>query len=255
MLYVCYSGFHWMLISGLMTVYIASHSFYSLRIFFSRAILGKSPGMVNGRQEWWICACWEQDSPEVPGGSHIYFSSGAPSSCCALCLRVHFGNRKAPAWSFYPTVPFTPLALLYLPFRKRQSNQAVQPLDGPWAGISPSCHTARLEVIDEAPFRVNPYGEVQGVPPALWPVTQQTSLILPAPLPSYCFWARQVWSDLTEKSLSDLTEKSSLGPGHKESDSPRCLIRAHCHPSLHITVLISAPNLNWRVIKGTQTSL
>ena len=75
------------------------------------------------------------------------------------------------------------------------------------------------------------------------------------PFPSYRFWAQQACSDLTEKSLSDLTEKSSLGPGHKESDSPRCLSRAHCHPSLHITVLHICSQSELASDQGTQASL
>ena len=54
------------------------------------------------------------------------------------------------------------------------------------------------------------------------------------PFPSYCFRAWQAHSDLTKK--------PSLGPGHKESDSPRCLIQARL-ASISLCS-ISAPNLD-----------
>ena len=56
------------------------------------------------------------------------------------------------------------------------------------------------------------------------------------PFPSYCF---RDW-----QARSDLTKKTSLGPGHKESDSPRCLIRACCHLASISLCSISAPSLN-----------
>ena len=129
-----------------------------------------------------MCACWGVKRVlRFQGVSYLLFS-GALSFSCALCLRFISGNRKALSLVILPYCSIhLPLALLHLPFRTRQRNRDVQPLGGPWAGVSPSRHTARLEVVDEVASQCQSLWEAQGVPPASSPVTQQTSLILPCP--------------------------------------------------------------------------
>lgn len=210
---MCYSGSHWKLISGLMGLPTLLVTSFICLEFSLKSNPGKKPRNGEQETEWWMCACWELREPWDSRGVSYLLSSGAPSSC-ALCLRVHFWKPDSTQLG-RSTLLFhsPPLALLHLPFRKGQRNRDVQPLDGPWAGISPSCHTARLEVVDEVASQCQSLWEVQGVRPALWPVTQQMSLILLCPFLLTVFGIGRHAQTLQRKLLLVQDTKKVIPPG------------------------------------------
>ena len=228
------------------TAYIASHFFYSLIIFSREQSWEKV-------QEWWT---GDKGGECVPAGelreswdsrmSHICFFLVLCPLAVPCAWGFISGNWKALSLVIllYCSIHL-PLALLYLPFRKRQRNRDVQPLGSPWAGISPLRHTARLEVVDEVASQCQSLWEAQGVPPALSPVTQQTSLILSCPFL------------LVSGSSGTLRPYTEIFSWSRTQGKwfPGCLIWVCCHPSLHITVLHICPQSELLSDQGTQTSL
>lgn len=178
MLYVCYSGFHWMLISGLMGLpTLLVTSFIHLE-FSLESNPGKKPRNGERETEWWICACWGVKIALRFQGCLIFTFFWCSVLLLCPVPEGYFWKPESTQLGRSTLLFHSPaLALLHLPFRKGQRNQDVQPLDGAWAGISPSCHTARLEVIDEVPFRVSPYGKCRErlLPCDQWPNRQVSS--------------------------------------------------------------------------------
>ena len=159
------------------TAYIASHFFYSLRIFSREQSWEKA-------QEWWTgdrvvnFACWGVKIALRFQGCLIFTFFWCSVLLLCPVPEGYFWKPESTQLGRSTLLFHSPaLALLHLPFRKGQRNQDMQPLDGAWAGISPSCHTARLEVIDEAPFRVSPYGKCRErlLPCDQWPNRQVSS--------------------------------------------------------------------------------
>lgn len=96
MLYVCYSGFHWMLISGLMGLpTLLVTSFIHLE-FSLESNPGKKPRNGEWETEWWICACWGvKIALRFQGGSHIYFLLVLRPLAVPCAWGFTSGNRKA----------------------------------------------------------------------------------------------------------------------------------------------------------------
>lgn len=108
MLYVCYSGFHWMLISGLMGLpTLLVTSFIHLE-FSLESNPGKKPRNGEWETEWWICACWGvKIALRFQGGLIFTFFWCSVLLLCPVPEGSLLETGKHSAWSFYPTVPFT----------------------------------------------------------------------------------------------------------------------------------------------------
>lgn len=216
---VCHSGFHWKLISGPMGLpnLLATSS---IPLEFSLWI-----NPWEKAEEWWTGSrmvnaglageYWD------PRGCLIFTFSHAPSLAVLQCLRAHFWKPESAQ-----------LAILRLLFHSPAKGSSLYP-----PGWSSLWMFPRLGFL---PYAALPDGrwEMRQYPSAIphgkdrqcflpcdqWPKTQVSSF---GPWRPFLLIALRLG-----RACSDLTHKSFLGPGHRESASLWCLIWAHGRPSL-----------------------
>ena len=195
---VCYSEFHWKLIAGLMGLpkLLATSSIpleFSLQISPWEEAEERWTGsrMVNAglAGEYW--ESWD------PSGCLIFTFSHAPCSCCATMPEGSLlETGKCAAGHSTTALPFTcqwPFSIYPSGWSRKVGVCSLWMF--PKLGSLPYGSTARSEVGDEAVSQCRSSWEGQAVLSALWPVTQETNLILwpMAPFSPNCF---QAWQNM-----------------------------------------------------------
>lgn len=174
---------------------------------------------MNGKQNGECGAGWGILRPQRV--SNIYLFSCTVLLLCSNAWGLTSGNRKVRSWPFYDCysihLPRAPLSTL-------QDEAASGGSLGSDSSLMAALPDRRWEKRQD-PSAI-PHGKDRQcfLPCDQWPKTQVSSF---SPWRPFLLIAFRLG-----RACSNLTHQPFLGPGHRESDSLWCLIRAHGHPSL-----------------------